>query len=251
MRSKKSVAKRARKVTGYVLFEDDSIVIIATVKSRNRKTANTVQIWILVRNESPIDAVKNGNDSKICFNCGMRSKDGFRGRKCYVTVAQAPQSIWHAYNRGSYPYLPVERYSEVFSNRVVRFGAYGEPVLLPLDLMQAIASVARKWTGYTHQWRRFPEYRAFLMASCDSVADRIEANNAGWRTFRVRRENQPVMSGEILCPASPEGNHKSVCEACGLCNGVRDNDPRKDIVIIVHGTGAKNFVSLDSIKAAA
>jgi hypothetical protein len=223
--------------------------VIATIKSRNRKTANTIQIWILYRHESPVDSVKSGSDSKICFDCSMRG-DGFKNRKCYVTVAQAPQAIWRAYGRGSYPFLPIEGYQDVFGGRVVRFGAYGEPVLIPLPVVQAITAVAKKWTGYTHQWRMFPEYRSFLMASCDRISDHTEAIASGWRTFRVRSANQAVLPGEIICPASPEGQHKSQCERCGLCNGSTPQDARKNIVIIAHGVGAKNFVSIDSLKAA-
>lgn len=140
----------------------------------------------------------------------------------------------------------------MFCGRRVRFGAYGEPVLIPLNILSAISAVAEGHTGYTHQWRKaeYQGYSAFLMASCDNAADYTLARSMEWRTFRVRAEYQPLLGGEIMCPASPEGGHKSKCEKCLLCNGSRQNDGRKSIVIIVHGTGAKNFVAVDSILPA-
>jgi hypothetical protein len=160
------------------------------------------------------------------------------------------QGIWKAYQRGRYERISVEQMLSVFAGKAIRFGAYGEPVLIPLNIFTALTSVASKWTGYTHQWRR-PElraYRSFLQASCDSPADAIEATAKGWRYFRVRSEYQTILPGEIVCPASDEAGKKTQCVKCGLCNGVRyENDARKNIVLLVHGSGAKNFVALTSI----
>lgn len=47
--------------TGYVLAETDDVAIIATLHSENVKTGDMVQIWILCRNESPVEAVRNSN----------------------------------------------------------------------------------------------------------------------------------------------------------------------------------------------
>jgi hypothetical protein len=137
-------------------------------------------------------------------------------------------------------------YKFVFKGRKIRFGAYGEPVLIPFNTMRAIARVSDGWTGYTHQWRRaeYRKYRAFVMASCDSESERIEARAHGWRTFRVRTEDQPLLDREIVCPASDEAGKRTTCERCNLCNGARATDPRKDIAIIVHGSSAAKFISI-------
>lgn len=244
-----SKPKRAPRI-GYVLHESDTVVVIATLKSKNRKTGPMVQVWILHRNVSPIDAVKLGLDSVVCFDCGHRAKGGvgFEERTCYVNL-RSPQAIWKAYRRGRYPQLAFEGYSAVFGERKVRFGAYGEPVLIPVGMLWEIISHSRGWTGYTHQWRRpeFAQYRAYLMASCDSAEDYKLAHEMGWRTFRVRSKDEPLLEGEISCPASDEMNHKTTCIRCGLCNGARIEETRKSVGIIVHGSGAKNFVSVDSI----
>jgi len=90
-----------------------------------------------------------GLDSIICGNCRLRGGNG-RKRSCYVVYGQAPQSIWRKYQRGGYAFLPVDQYADVFSGRVVRFGSYGDPALIPLDIVRGIASVSAGWTGYTH-----------------------------------------------------------------------------------------------------
>lgn len=245
--------KPVQRITGYILHETETYVVIVTVKSRNQKTANMVQIWFLVKGDSPIEAVRNGRDAIVCMNCIYR---GIRGKKrtCYVNLGKAPGNIYRKYERGGYAFLPVSEYGRVFAGRATRFGAYGEPVLLPLPLVSEIARHSRKRTGYTHQWRNpeYREYRRYLMASCDSMADYAYAVANGWRTFRVRGEHEPILPGEIVCPASEEGGHKSTCERCGLCDGKRsDADARKNIVIIVHGQGKKNFVPLTAIAKAA
>jgi hypothetical protein len=235
---------------GYTLFENDSYVVIATMNSTNEKTGNMVQIWILNRSESPVDSVKSGSDETVCMDCVHRGTNGFSDRTCYVNVAQGPNAVWRAYRAGKYPVLAMADYSSVFSGRAVRFGAYGEPILIPLEMVAAIAQVSSGWTGYTHQWRKteYQAYSAYVMASSDSPNDRVEAMARGWRTFRVRTANDPLMKGEIICPASSEANKRTTCLDCKLCNGARnESDARKSIAIVVHGIGAKNFVKLTAI----
>jgi hypothetical protein len=238
---------------GYLLHETDAYAVIATLESENEKTGNMIQLWILVRDENPASALRKGKNHIVCFDCKHQGTNGFKDRTCYVNLGQGPRAVWKAYSEGKYPYLPIERYPEVFTNRAVRFGAYGEPVLVPLPIVCAIVAIADGWTGYTHQWRKpeYSEYRAYIMASCDSMAEREHAKADGWRVFRARTEDSPVLSGEIMCPAAEEMGKRTQCVRCKLCSGANGvNDPRKDITIIVHGSGSKHFVSLDSIAMA-
>jgi len=257
VRHKRVHHRKRRKPTGYIrigyiLYETDSIVVIATLKSKNRKTGRMVQVWILNRKISPIDAVHTGADAAICFDCKHRG-NGFQKRTCYVNV-RSPQAIWKAYKRRRYQYLRPDQYTEAFSDKKIRFGAYGEPILIPIEIMAALTSVAPGWTGYTHQWHR-PEYQAcqrYLMASCDSARDATDAIGAGWRYFRVRSQSEAILPGEISCPASEEMGHRTTCARCQLCNGARgESDIRKNITLLVHGPGAKNFVPLTAIATAA
>lgn len=239
--------------SGYILHETELVAIIATLESENAKTGNMIQIWILNREYSPIESVKNGTDANVCFNCAHRGKQGFSDRTCYVNVAQGPNAVWRAYVAGNYRKLARAEYALVFANRSVRFGAYGDPVLIPLSILRSIAAIANGHTGYTHQWRKpeYQAYRAYLMASCDSIADYATAKRMGWRTFRVRTAQDAILAREISCPASDEAGKLTQCIRCRLCSGSKAGDPRKDITIVVHGIGARNFVSVQAIGKAA
>jgi hypothetical protein len=245
-------ARGKLKTTGYLLLETELVIVIATLKTRNRKTGDMLQVWILNRHESPVSSVKTGSDANICFDCPAR---GFKGKKriCYVPL-RSPQAIWRKYTRGGYAFLRPEDYARVFGGRKVRFGAYGEPVVIPFAIVAAISSVAQGRTGYTHQWLKpeFQVFRSFVMASCDSELEQRLAVSMGWRTFRTRSKYDPLLAGEITCPASDEAGKRTTCANCLLCNGSSGpRDARKNITIIVHGTGAKNFVPLTAIGAAA
>lgn len=216
---------------GYILYETKTIVVIATTESKNRKTGDMIQVWILRSDVDPVTAIKQGSDKRICGDCPAR------GEYCYVNVGQAPNAVFRAYANGSYEKLELERYGEVFGGRAVRLGAYGDPAFIPERVIAAICSSADNWTGYTHQWRKNAWIRPYVMASVDSIAEKIEASKWGWRTFRISGNDEGTV-GEIVCPAS---QGKTTCENCLLCNGVHGLDRRKSIFIPVHGSTASRF----------
>jgi len=193
--------KRTKQPTGYIISETPRTVAIATLDSGNRKTGNMVQIWILHKEQAPVAAVQSGADEEICGKCPLRGERG-QDRTCYVNVGQAPQQVYRSYRAGRYPSLLrlPHAYAAVFTGRAVRFGAYGDPTLLPLPVFQLVARFADGWTGYTHQWRDplFAAYRHYLMASCETLAQAEQARAAGWRTFRVTPEGEAQAPSEIL-----------------------------------------------------
>jgi hypothetical protein len=160
------------------------------------------------------------------------------GRKhstCYVTTFQGPLSVWNAFHRGAYVESTQAQamFWPIMRERGLRWGAYGDPAALPLELLEyyhdrgqnwrELQRVSR-WTGYTHQWRRddVQGFRPYLMASTDTLEESSQAQAMGWRTFRVEheREREDFRGiGETICPASPEGDSRSDCQSCGLCNG--------------------------------
>jgi len=146
----------AKKPTGYLLHEGavngSEFVVIATMSSKNDKTGDMTQIWFLLRDVKPQQAVISGLDANtICRECVFASGNG-----CYVNVAKAPTSVWKSYHRGNYPKLDPKNYGQVFRGRKIRFGAYGNPSLLPIAIVKAIASVSKGWTGYFHDWQIIP-----------------------------------------------------------------------------------------------
>jgi hypothetical protein len=230
---------RAARPLGLILHRGKSsfdgkpyVVIMPLGKSSNAKTGGMLQTYIIRSHVHPVMAVRNGGDSSICGNCLLRGVfasrkrpgKGKRGRKCYVQVGQGPGSIYKAFRRGRYVDYDPLLHAKYIKGRMVRFGSYGEPVLIPLWLMYHLADLSGgKWTGYTHQWSdpRFAEYKRFLMASVHGVRGPDSAEHAhhlGWRTFRT--DNGSLQKGEILCPASAEAGKRLTCFECGVCRGI-------------------------------
>ena len=202
--------------SGYLIHSGNvngrAYVAIATLETANRKTGDMVQVWFLLRDTHPVQAVQDGTDGEtVCRDCPFAS-----GRGCYVNVGQAPLSIWRAFHRGAYPFLSPSNYAEVFSGRKVRFGAYGNPTLLPLPLVDRIARVSDGWTGYFHDWRTNPQaqaYGRYFMASTETADSFKAAVAAGFRTFHVSPQKP---AGAVECLSDAKG---LTCAECRLCNG--------------------------------
>lgn len=226
-----------------VLFEGLSmidnhtpIVVIATGlgrKTSNRKTGAMVQTWILRADMTPLDAVGSREDGGICGGCPHRKQlDG--SRSCYVQVGQAPQGIFKAYLRGSYPKATVEELAELFAGRLVRLGAYGDPAAVPSEVWDAALSQSAGHTGYTHQWKapRLRWITRYVQASVDSEAEAKVAAANGLGYFRVKPIGAPMLDGETYCPAN---GADVTCATCRACSGKGAR-----VVIDAHGSGAKH-----------
>lgn len=249
----------SKKPNGYVIYRGPSmldgkpIVVIATgfaEKSENVKTGAMIQTWILREDLNPVDAIHIGSDSSICGTCPHRGEViedasmefGFKNvnRRCYVTVYQAPRSVWASYRRGIYPEIPLNYLSNgMFWNKTIRIGSYGDPAAVPVIYWKKILHKSKSNTGYTHMWRIAPlEFRNFVMASVDTIDEHFEATALGYRTFRVRNEGEPLLNREIACPASFEMGHKTTCASCKGCGGL-GSKARVSFAIMDHGNRAR------------
>lgn len=220
---------------GPSLFDGQEIVAIATTSSRNAKTANMVQTWILLVDVAPHDAVRAGRDASICGDCIYAG-----GHGCYVRTYQAPLSVWRAFHRGRYVDIAgdLDAISAVGADLTVRLGAYGDPVAVPEEIWSALVSRSRAHTGYTHAWRVAPRaFRSLVMASCDTESDKVRANLRGFRTFRVNDgADANRLRGEMTCPASAEAGHRRSCADCHACDGTRGEGlSTHDVTIRLHG----------------
>jgi hypothetical protein len=153
---------------------------------------------------------------------------------CYVNLGQGPRAIWETYKKGGYPVIMD---FDVFKGRAIRFGAYGEPTAIPIDILEKMAAVSIGWTGYTHRWmlNNNQAYKRFLMASSDSETLAIKARLLGWNTFRHKRPESPLQENEVMCPANP--NTGVTCLTCRKCDG-RSN---VNFVIDRHGPTLSHF----------
>ena len=247
--------RKADKPNGYVIYRGPSmidgkpIVVVATGfrnKSKNSKTGTMIQTWILCDDQTPVQAIHNGNDESVCGDCKRRgtlvdgSDKGFatknKGRSCYVTIYQGPQNVYKSSKRGIYPVIPANYLSNgLFYNRDIRIGTYGDPAAVPVYIWKRILVKARSNTGYTHQWKKAPlEFRDFLMASVDNVDEVFEARALGYRTFRIIDDNEAFLKNEIGCPASKEMGSKTTCSACKGCGGT-GSKAKVGFAIMDHG----------------
>ena len=218
---------------GMILNETSKTVSIITFASANVKTGDMAQVWILNKDINPVDALKSGASKEVCFNCTH-----LVNKTCYVNVGQAPQSVYKAYKMGKYAPLDLDILKALIKWKAVRFGAYGEPVLIPLHLVKFMAKHARGFTGYTHQWQNlaYLDYKDYFMASTDNISEVVKAHQMGYRTFRVKGENQVNLANEIDCPNATTGVQ---CRDCTLCDGLGKHGKGKSITAIVHGTKGK------------
>ena len=231
------------KQKGFVLYENASIVVIATIKSTNKKTGEMVQIWILVKSVDPVTASRKKLDFLNCGDCKHRhNKNG----ACYVNLGQAPLMIYKSYKKGLYynGVDSVEQFIKVVKSKdlKIRWGAYGDPSFIPQNIVNKINQETKTEknsfnTGYSHQWHKVKVSKSF-MASVDSKHEKARANAKGYRTFRVTLKND-LAKDEIFCPS--DTNKNITCKTCGLCDGSRN---AKNIAILVHGSRKKNFSSV-------
>ena len=159
---------------GYVVWRGPSLVdgapLVCIVTgtenpTSNVKTGDMLQMWIMREDIPPHEAVKSGEDVSVCGDCVFASGNG-----CYVTVFQAPLAVWRAYHAGAYDSPPLDL-GVVSRGRKIRFGAYGDPALVPYEVLSDLARTSTGWTGYTHMWNRVaPWYRYLLMASVESLS---------------------------------------------------------------------------------
>ena len=227
---------------GPSLLDGSPIVAIATVGSNNVKTGPMVQTWIIRSDVDPVTASKQGADASVCGDCPHRHATG---GACYVTLFQAPLSVYKAYKRGVYSGIAadIKVWRALEGGASVRLGAYGDPAAVPADIWRVLVANSKSGhTGYTHQWRNpvAAGLRTLCMASVDSDEDVRDAVAAGWRYFRVLAPGDSAPARSVECLSDSKGK---TCAECRMCDGAR---PDRDIQpvsvwIAVHGARSSKF----------
>lgn len=233
---------------GPSLLDGEEIVVIAQTKTRNVKTGDMVQTYILRADMDPVTANRIGADVSICGNCPLRGtpnltkeKGQADGRGCYVTLIHGPASVYRTFAAGKYPAARGHAaIAAIGKGRMVRIGTYGDGAAVPSYIWDSLCSQSAGWTAYTHQseWAGAAADPARFMVSVQSSADAKAAWDNGGRTFRVIADVADMVKGkEILCPASAEAGYRTTCDTCGLCAGA--SIKAKSIAIVAHGPTTK------------
>lgn len=257
--------RKAKQPTGYVIYRGPSlldgkpiVVIAITAQSKNSKTGNLVQTYILADNNTdPVTNTKTLADESICGGCKHRRGTG---GACYVNLGQGVLAVWKAYKNGNYPAVQPHKLAPMLAGRKIRLGTYGDPMAVPADYWEDLIAYADGYTGYTHQWKpgmrtdrintlhpdQYDSIRALCMASVDNEDEWWEASYNNWRTFRVKNQaDNTLLDKEFVCPASEEAGKRKTCATCMACNGAGENNARlkkATVVITVHGSLKNRFV---------
>ncbi len=236
------------RVTGYVIYHGPSlingekIVVIATGvsgnKSDNEKTGAVIQCWILHAGLEPLAANHKGLDESVCSSCKHR-----HFRSCYVNFARGPEQVYQTWKDGKYPVLDMDnpRTPEIFRDKIIRLGAFGDPVAVPVEVWDTITQRCISHLGYTHQWKqkRNNVYKKYCMASCDTLGEVYKAKFRRWRPFYVRQEGEALPPGFFECPASKAAGKRLTCAECKACAGGTHCWGQASPSIVVHGPSWK------------
>jgi hypothetical protein len=217
-------------------FKSGNVIVNFQFKTGNTKTGALIQNYIIpaswLESEAKISTL---SDKAVCFDC-PHSRD--QNKSCYVRKGQSEMGLaskvrsLRKLGLENIPELSPESEAdllEAISGRGVRFGSYGEPVLLGEALINKISKKAKFWTGYTHQWHKNNWAKDYFMASVESETISKAAQKSGFRTFFV---GETQSKEYVTCPASKEAGNKTTCDNCKLCMGT--SSKAKSVTILPH-----------------
>jgi len=222
-----------------------AIITGLNLKSKNSKTGEMPQIWIIRSDVHPTEALRTGEDKSVCGNCPHRPKElganalKKSNRTCYPSV-MGFNAIYKKYCNNGYEVADLDNLAHALSGRNVRLGAYGDPAAVPIEVWDTLLKYCKS-TGYTHQWRTCDKkYSEYCMASCDTPLDVVLSTQMGYRTFFVQSVSSYEDTVKVIgntklawCPASKEKGKSTTCSKCMACNGTRFGQ-KSNISIMIH-----------------
>lgn len=221
---------------------NDVVVLFSAQKNANKKVALSGQLilnqytfsleqWEQKKYAQPFDWFDS--DKANCLDCKYRGKKG----KCYTHKFHSFMSfhkhISEAKSELGEDIVPIEKFNwnklyKMAENLFIRFGVYGEPIFVPAENMGKLIKKCYAYTGYTHAWRKYPEYKDLLIASCDGIGESFEAMAEGWKPYVIIKNKEELFGNEkdfVNCPASNEAGKKTVCSICKLCSPKKHSKP--------------------------
>lgn len=244
-----------------VYKSENNIIVFRSGKTTNKKIAspedNIVQTYTFSRNQlnyviecrerlEKIEFKKFFSlDAENCGDCPFAANSKFNTKKigkCYthkvmqysgfVSMLKSIAKEYDCFD--NIPKLSEDIYSDILkicNKKYVRFGTYGEPTEIDLNLISDITNISSTWTGYTHQYIRKTEYLNYFMASVHNESQsKMVQNRWNGRSFIASKSGD---ENAVVCPASNEAGFKSTCAKCGLCSGIMGKG-KKDVKILEH-----------------
>jgi len=229
----------------YAYIDNDIVHVLVCKPSQNKKLG--LMSVVLGTYHFDIDQVLSADltkDAKSCLECPMSyTNNDNKSGGCYTHGGMQRLGLNGMLKRLSRELksnkllsFDQDKYNKFLSKiskidiSLTRFGVYGEPILLDLDIVKTLSSLSSTWTGYSHSWHKKEnlKYADYFMASTHSTFETSIANDMGWRVFNVGCIEQAVG-----CPAAKENGRKSTCTQCSLCSGTQGKGT-KNIFILKH-----------------
>lgn len=226
----------------YIFKEGRVINVIQCKPSANKKLGiNNMIIQTYHFSEDQLTDFRNDKDN--CLDCPYSfNQNGGKSGKCYTHKGMQLLGLKSMLKRLSKMPIPTfsqdnfdkfTTYVSSYTVELTRLGAYGEPTLLPIQVLDRITSLAKGHTGYTHQWGKpeVKDYSKYLMASTHNKFETSAANSLGFRAFQSADVQDTKMA---ICPASKEfTGKKKTCVECTACNGTK-NGRKNNLFIQKH-----------------
>ena len=224
-----------------------------TINVLNAKVSENTKIgvgYVLQTYHFGVEQIENYNfkdDAKSCLDCPLSyNQNNGKSGGCYTHNGKQRMGLLSMMRSLRNKLNTIHEYNSVDFNKfindvkrqhpidLVRFGTYGEPILLPLNVVSTLSSLSDRTTGYTHQWNKaeYKEYNRFFMASTHTDEDLAESSKLGFRSFFVAEKDYKPTNA-VNCPASKESTLNLSCIKCGLCNGTKKGN-KKNVYIHKH-----------------
>jgi hypothetical protein len=217
-------------------FKQGNVIVNFQFKTGNKKTGALIQNYIIPASWLETDAkISTLSDKAVCFDCPHSQEIN---ASCYVRKGQSAMGLaskvrsLRKLGLNNIPELSPESEADLLNaieGKGIRFGSYGEPILLGEALIGKISKRAKFWTGYTHQWHKNNWAKNYFMASVESDIISKVAQKSGFRTFFVGTTES---KDYVTCPASKEAGQKTTCDNCKLCMGTQSK--AKSVKILKH-----------------
>ena len=207
-----------------------------------KRKAKIVQTYHFSKKQ--IESINLKEDGANCMDCPLSHSNGggcytHKGLQMAGLLSMVKKLALR--NIPQYDHRKFINFVEYISDKtvdLVRFGAYGEAVTLPKEIIIALQKYP--YTSYTHQWRKGDHQ--YFMASTHSIKQTKEAAEQGYRSFmtmskqgleRLSEEEKNWINRNLIgCPAAKESKYNKTCIECGLCNG--NSRKGKGIFILTH-----------------
>lgn len=235
------------KVKKVVFTKGENIFVVNKGKTSNKKITDgskLVQTYTFSMAQWTLANTQKGFGMKVffaldkdnCLDCPFSMGNGNGG--CYTHKFNQYVgflSMLRSIPKEALTELNEQKYRDIMDmshQSYVRFGTYGEPSLMPIELVESMTLLSKSWTGYTHQWSKdwANDFGKFFMASTHNQDEANAANEIDYRSFIATKTGDENAVG---CPASNEMGFISNCAKCGLCSGT-EGKGKKDVKILEH-----------------